>query len=129
MEKDADIWARMDIHLRDNRSSLGALHATTSSYHPPRIIILMHYSQVISRSWARVSTGKLVFKQEGSASLLRTGGRCIWGAGIALWFERRARDRKVAGSIPGRSGGRTFFPNVNFLCSYIGICSTPLLPQ
>ena len=30
-----------------------------------------------------------------------------WGAGIAQWFERRTRDRKVASSSPGR---------VDFLC-------------
>ena len=31
-------------------------------------------------------------------------------------LERRTRDRKVAGSNPGRSGGRIFFSMVNFLC-------------
>ena len=30
-----------------------------------------------------------------------------WGAGIAQWFDRRTRDRKVASSSPGR---------VDFLC-------------
>ena len=30
------------------------------------------------------------------------------GAGIACWLERRARDRKVASSNPGRGGGRIF---------------------
>ena len=38
------------------------------------------------------------------------------GAGIAQWLERRTRDRKVPGSSPGRSGGRSFFSRVNFLC-------------
>ena len=28
---------------------------------------------------------------------------------IAFWLERRTRDRKVANSNPGRSGGRIFF--------------------
>ena len=37
-------------------------------------------------------------------------------AGIAQWLERRTRDRKVPGSSPGRSGGRSFFSRVNFLC-------------
>ena len=32
-----------------------------------------------------------------------------------LWF-RQTRDRKVAGSSPGRSGGRTVLSRVNFLC-------------
>ena len=37
-------------------------------------------------------------------------------ARIAQWLERRTRDRKVAGSSPGRSGVRIFFSRVNFLC-------------
>ena len=32
------------------------------------------------------------------------------------WLERQARDRKVAGSKPCRSGGTIFFSGVNFLC-------------
>ena len=39
-----------------------------------------------------------------------------WGAGIALWLERRTPGRKVAGSNHRRSGGRIFFSRVNFLC-------------
>ena len=35
---------------------------------------------------------------------------------IAQWLERRTRDRKVPGSSPGRSGGRSFFSRANFLC-------------
>ena len=32
-----------------------------------------------------------------------------WGAGIAQWLEEHGtRDRKVAGSSPGRSGGKIF---------------------
>ena len=39
------------------------------------------------------------------------------GAGIAQSVvERQARDRKVAGSIPNRSGGIIFFSCVKFLC-------------
>ena len=37
-------------------------------------------------------------------------------AETAQWLERQIRDRKVAGSSPGRSGGRIFFSSVNFLC-------------
>ena len=37
-------------------------------------------------------------------------------AGRVQWLERRTRDRKFAGSSPGRSGGRIFFSGVNFLC-------------
>ena len=36
--------------------------------------------------------------------------------GIACWLERRTRDRKVASSNPGRSGGTIFFSRVNFVC-------------
>ena len=48
-----------------------------------------------------------------------------WGAGIAQWFERRIRDRKVSGSSPGRSGGGIFF-SMSTLCadSYVGMRST-----
>ena len=36
--------------------------------------------------------------------------------GIACWYERRTRDRKVSSSNPGRSGGRIFFSRVTFVC-------------
>ena len=42
--------------------------------------------------------------------------KCLWGAGIAQWLERRTRDRKVAGSNPLWSSGRKNFSRVNFLC-------------
>ena len=32
------------------------------------------------------------------------------------WLERETHDWTVAGLSPGRSGGRTFFSRVNFLC-------------
>ena len=52
------------------------------------------------------------------------------GAGIACWLERRIRDRKVASSNPGRSGGRIFFSGVNFLCWLLfGVFSTSVSPQ
>ena len=37
-------------------------------------------------------------------------------SGIACWLERRTRDREVASSNPGRSGGKIFFSRVNFVC-------------
>ena len=45
--------------------------------------------------------------------------------------ERRIRDRKVAGSSPGRSGGRFFFFPMSIFCadSYFDIRYTPVLPQ
>ena len=52
------------------------------------------------------------------------------GAGTACWLERRTRDRKVASSNPGRSGGRISFSRGNFVCRLLfGVCSTPVLPQ
>ena len=46
--------------------------------------------------------------------------------GIACWYEHRTRDRKVASSNPGRSGGRIFFSSVNFVCRFLfGVFSTP----
>ena len=45
---------------------------------------------------------------------------------IACWLERRTRDREVASSNSGESGGRIFFSRVNFVfCAR----STPVLPQ
>ena len=40
-------------------------------------------------------------------------------SGIAQWLERRIRDWKVLGSSPARSGGRSFFSRVNFLCWHL----------
>ena len=34
---------------------------------------------------------------------------------VACWLERQTRDRKVASSNPGRSGGRIFSSRVNFV--------------
>ena len=48
-----------------------------------------------------------------------------WGEGIAQWLERRTRDRKVAGSSPGRSGGRTSPGSALCADSYFGIHSNP----
>ena len=50
------------------------------------------------------------------------------GFRIACWLERRTRDRKVASSNPGRSGGRIF--SSNFVCWLLfGVRSDPVLPQ
>ena len=48
----------------------------------------------------------------------------------SLLIERRTRDRKVAGSNPGRSGGWIFFPGFNLVCWLLfGVRSTLVLPQ
>ena len=49
------------------------------------------------------------------------------GAGIAWCLELRTRDRKVASSNPGRSGGRIFFSRVNCVCRLFIPC--PLHPR
>ena len=49
------------------------------------------------------------------------------GAGIAQWLERRTRDRKVAGSSPGRSDGRILSPGSAFY-AFISI-RYPLKPH
>ena len=48
----------------------------------------------------------------------------------SLLVERRTRDRKVASSNPGRSGGRIFLSRVNLACWHLfGVRSTPVLSQ
>ena len=48
----------------------------------------------------------------------------------SVLVERRTRDRKVASSIPGWSGGRIFFSRVNFACRhFFGVRSTHVLLQ
>ena len=52
------------------------------------------------------------------------------GSRASMLVERRTRDRKVASSNPGRSGGRIFFSRDNFVCWLLfGVRSTPELPQ
>ena len=72
------------------------------------------------------ATSRTVFSQ-------RMNGRA---AGSGYWFriarlvKRRARDRRVASSNPGRNGGRIFFSRVNFLCRLcVGVRSTHVSPQ
>ena len=51
-------------------------------------------------------------------------------AGIPCWLERQTRNRMVASSNPGRSGGKNFFSGVNFVCWLLfGVRFTPVLPQ
>ena len=40
----------------------------------------------------------------------------VTDTGIFSWYERRARDRKVASSNSGSSGGKIFFSRVNVVC-------------
>ena len=48
------------------------------------------------------------------------------GEGRACWLERRTRDRKVASSNPGRSGGRNVFSRVYFVFWLLLVSDPPL---
>ena len=53
---------------------------------------------------------------------------CQMGSRDSLLVKRRTRDRKVASSNPGRSGGRIFLSSINFECRLLfGVLSTPVL--
>ena len=57
-------------------------------------------------------------------------GKNQWVSWSLHLLECRTRDRKVASSNPGRSGGRIFFSRVNFVCRLLfGIRSIPVLPK
>ena len=52
------------------------------------------------------------------------------GSRDSLLVKRRTRDRKVASSNPGSSGGRISFSRVNLVCRLsFGVRSSPVLPQ
>ena len=69
------------------------------------------YSELFSakQMFAQLRTGLTL----GVAGATADSEKC--GAGIARWLQRRTRDRKVAGSSPGRNGRSSFFSRVNFL--------------
>ena len=50
------------------------------------------------------------------ASVVATTLTAALGHQDSLLVEQQTRDRKVASSNPGRSGGRIFFSRANFLC-------------
>ena len=55
---------------------------------------------------------------------------CTLWSRDSLVVKRRTRDRKVASSNPGRSGGNFFFYRVDFVCRVLfGVLSSPVLPQ
>ena len=53
------------------------------------------------------------------------GGGGGGGAWIAQWLERRIRDRKVAGSSPGRSGGRILLQGQLSVLTVISVSVPP----
>ena len=67
-------------------------------------------------NWQEATPGKRLRHWDGAHTFHSMQVMHHWGAGIAQWLERRISDCKVAGSSPGRSGGRIFFSRVNFLC-------------
>ena len=84
-------------------------------------------SVIILRGFCRPWTAVIMMEMTvhlKSALNIHCGGR------DNLVLKRRTRDRKVASSNPGRSGGRIFFSRVNFVCWLLfDIRSTPVLPQ
>ncbi len=61
----------------------------------------------------------------------KTSQRWERGSVASSVVEYRSRDRKAAGSSPGRSDGRIVFSPGSTFCadSYFGICSIPVLPS
>ena len=79
-----------------------------SSLHSEQLFFITTTSQFLSRCLNGLAKQKL--KAEVKNNFIDRG------SGMTKLEERRTRDRKVAGSNPGRSGGRIFFPIVNFVC-------------
>ena len=77
-----------------------------------------------SRLFHQAYSGLFNELHKNSCLFYKTGSR------DSVLVERRTRDRKVAGSDPGRSGGRIFFLRVKFVCLlFFGVRSNPELPQ
>ena len=70
--------------------------------------------------WAREnsvnSNSETLFYKDCNLGSVQTVGGGGMRAVIAQWLECRTRNQKVSGSSPGRSGGRTAFSRVSFLC-------------
>ena len=90
----------------------------------------MFYILTLVIDFVFISTAQQTRRQNLGQNLDTVPHAILPGARIACWSERRTRDRKVASSNPGRSGGRIFFSRVNFACWLLfGVRSTPVLPQ
>ena len=82
----------------------------------------------ISMSVYRKNMGSFSLWLSGLKPFRASFAGCVWrnipdivaraslGSQDTVWLERRTLDRKVASSNPGRSGGRIFFPRLNFAC-------------
>ena len=77
--------------------------------------LLCHHPPALSSSPSSVFIPLLCHRPPALSSHLCSVTIHVLWAGIACWLERRTRDRKVASSNPGRSGGRIFFFRVNFV--------------
>ena len=69
------------------------------------VVLALTETQVLLGYWVLLLSGQT------SNSLC-----CFTSEKRGARIERQTRDRKVASSNPGRSGGRIFFSGVNFLC-------------
>ena len=70
------------------------------------------YSTLVQR--AQPQTCVCVGGEGSGTSFLSISFLCAAVPGDSLWVERRTRDRKVASSSPGRSGGRISVPELTF---------------
>ena len=62
--------------------------------------------------------------------VLIDSGRIDSGNRDSLLIKNRTRDRTVASSNPGRSGGKIFFSTVNCVCGLLfGVRFIPVLPE
>ena len=96
------------------------------NWHWPSLHYTYRWGLSGTNGWALLAKGLHHFRKKCFVCIIH-GSK---GAGIACWLERWTRDRKVASSNPGRSGGRIFFSRVNFMCYLLfSVRSNPVLPQ
>ena len=128
------LWQRLivDRGLKRSGKPICATKPCRSSFPPP--LFLTHFQWVFFFSdwqWpylVLLKPGESVCACTYCVAVTSWGGLTysVTGVGVACWLERRTRDRKVANSCPGRSGGRIFFSRVHFLCGLLfGVRSSP----
>ena len=67
---------------------------------------------------------------DSKTAITLTVQRSYQQTGIARWLESRTRDRSVASSNPGRSGGTISSSRIIFVCWLLfGVFYSPVLPQ
>ena len=79
-------------------------------------IFFFFETTIIFESIKVIRTGMRMQSSVDIIIMQNLNNKCMSGAGIAQWLERRTRDWKVVGSNPRRSGRRIFFSRVDFMC-------------